>query len=672
MELFEALSNSFPYQVVGQDNGVDTMWTFDNGTQKLGVKLAAIKPGALKKYKPSERVAQFFIFRVTDSGKTGGSPKTIAKPFQSIATLGKIVASATEENKLNSFVFRFPAEVDGQGLTQLLQSVSNRVSKIKFDAAGFYSFDGMKFGYSIFVRKGRDMLSFYGKEWEKYAKHQDVIEYINTMKLTNFDPKKSPAKEEKKIEIAAGIARSLDAQRTRAGYPAVIKITDIAGGDEIPAQVADFNKINKSVYTDPTVEPEADFNTHRGNFEIDLDKSSISQLFAEYVDGLKTKEFIDPEDGMHKFDLEQKAWVDKFRNKKLTIKDITTGEALDFIKEWANEGFVSGYFSAYDRGDGTANMERLVDHIVRGYALAISRKVILQYESGAYDGYIHSSSKSAVALYTSNYYRVINGALSRGDGLIDPEVHTNIKNLDDAFKRSGVMIPPSVILYRGTPLRPHQFKKAVLGKALYFRPFVSCSLRPDIGMYEFGSQYGVVLDGKLKGRELEITADSNIDERVHTCMIISGAHRVPVLVPGRVSGYADESEVILSRGTTMIVNGYSLVSDDKYATADKVSGFTAASMDLEIVSSKEVNIQESYDGDHFMKTGELKKMDFSTFLKESKKKVPKQTPSQKRMEFMNRAQLGYKKKQLTNAEKKTAQRIQDKFQGDLGINLDSE
>lgn len=658
MELFEALNTTYTYQTVGEDNGVDTSWVFDNGTQKLGVKMAAIKPGALKKYKPSERVAQFFLFRVTDTGKTGGAPKQIFKPFQSISTLSRIIAAQCDEHKLNAFVVRFPKDMKGDDLINLMQRVANKVSKIKYEQKGFYSFDGLQFSYGLFVRQGRDIDSYFGKEWSKYLVHQDVLEYAASFAMTSVQP---PIKKMQAAgEAISGLVRNLDKQNIRMGIPHKIIITDIAGGDDIPANVEDLTDKSPNVYQK---EPSAKLKSvDTSGFKLTT-QAGLKDMFSNRIAGMK----LDYDEETFEQTEAQASWERRFRDQQINPAHIASGEALDFLEEWLSEGLVHGWINkdVYRNANGTVDLTSLISDAARGYIDEMSSIAYDNYSK--LNGYVKESDSEAVDLYTSNFYRAINSSLLSGE--MSDAVSSAIKNLDNAFRNSGVRLPTDMLLYRGMNLDKNLTTKILKGKAFYFRPYVSTSLRPNIGLFSFNADFhsylrqsrnvGVMnIDQTID--KLDIANTEKIDPTIPSTLIIQGAYKVPVIVPGDASNFPQECEVILSRGTTMRVNNAKF-TEDKTGNYSQLFGV----LDMEVMGADEVQMNEQYDGDHFVETGKLKKMDFASFM-EAKRK-PKKSASDNRIDFMTAAIQSPKSRAriLTKKEKEAAQRIKDKFCGDL-------
>lgn len=656
-DLFEALNSVYTFQVTGQDNGVNTSWVFDNGTQKLGLKMAAIKPGALKKYKPAERVAQFFLFRVTDTGKTGGAPKTIFKPLQTVSTIAHIISLQASENKLNAFVIRFPKGMDGEGLIGLMQRVANKVGSIRFEQQGYYTFEGLQYGYALFVRSGRNIDSFFGKEWTKYTNHQDVLEYASTFNHVNVKLDKL----QQKAELLSGIVRSLDKQNTRIGVPAKLDISTIAGGNDIPDNIADFNASEPSIYNRKTQKSFDNVDSDVDEVKPQSEYDRLEAMFGYVLRGASEK-YVQGKGYELEQDPQQAEWQRKFEDKKITAETIATGESLEFIREWLTEGFMNNWITEY-RKDGKILIDQAVSDACYGYIDNISKKVIRNYKK-LESKYIKPSDRDIVIKYTGSEFSDINNALLHGLELENNV--SNIKKMDTAFENSGRILPKDVILYRGMSMPSSLFLETIKGKAFHFRTFVSTSFSPRTGLLGFvntisNSSKENSVHYNMSGIQKAVDNEEIVDDKktVSVGMVIRDAYKVPVLIPGTVSSYETECEVILSRGTTMKVTDV-FVSKDEYKDV-------AGTLSMSVMGLNEIKLNEVYDGDHFVKTGEIRKMSFSMFVES--RKASKKTKERNYNEFYTLAAKGYsrniKNKILSRKEKEEELRIQQKFGGEL-------
>lgn len=656
LELIEALNTVYSYQVVGQDNGVDTSWVFDNGTQKLGLKMAAIKPGTLKKYKPAERVAQFFLFRVSDTGKTGGAPKTIFKPLQTVSTIAHIISIQAQENKINAFVVRFPKDMDGERLIGLMQRVANKVGGIRFEQQGFYSFEGLAYGYALFTRAGRSIESFFGKEWDKYVAHKDVIEYAATFnhEKVNLD------KLEKKARIISGITRSLDSQNIRLGVPAKLDIKTVAGGNDIPEEVADFQSTTKTVYQ--SKKSISDYESvSLDDINPEAEHDSLESIFSYNLSGISTQWGMNDEKDVVQ-DPAQEAWQKSFEQKQITAESIAKGESLEFIRDWLIEGYVNNWITGYTE-DGKFNIDRAMADACYGYVINLSKKVVSKYTEIDKE-YVKASDRTIVGRYTASDFTDMNNALLLG---MDIEENKGlIHDMDKAFENSGRRIPEGTILYRGMRMNKKLLVETLKGKAFHFRTYVSTSLSPNTGLIAFENPISTIAKPSSVAYSSDNVASEIEDDRtIHpvlgftVSMIIRDGHKVPVIIPGKVSQYNNECEVILSRGTTMRVTDSNIVKDKH----DDVAGI----LSMSVLGADEIKLNETYDGDHLVKTGEVRKLSFSAFA-ESRKSV-KKSKERNYSDFIAYAASGYRNKTsgkiLSQREKDERDRISRKFGGEL-------
>ena len=92
---------------------------------------------------------------------------------------------------------------------------------------------------------------------------------------------------------------------------------------------------------------------------------------------------------------------------------------------------------------------------------------------------------------------------------------------------------------------------------------------------------------------------------------------VPVIVPGTVHKFPSEVEVILPRGVTLKIESIKLVNEN-------ISNDAFVHWQTSVVSPKDISVNEVYDGDLFLKTGEMKLMSFGQF-NEAKAVVKKES-----------------------------------------------
>lgn len=109
------------------------------------------------------------------------------------------------------------------------------------------------------------------------------------------------------------------------------------------------------------------------------------------------------------------------------------------------------------------------------------------------------------------------------------------------------------------------------------------------------------------------SAYANEDAETSVGMVIKGAERIKVIVPGHLSGFPSEAEVILPRGILLKINKVSTYMM-------KETAYNKYLIEGTIVPPSEQLEESVYDGDHLMETGEVRPMaGFNQFLVEESK-----------------------------------------------------
>ncbi|MGL6228698.1 MAG: hypothetical protein ACRC3J_05760 [Culicoidibacterales bacterium] len=131
--------------------------------------------------------------------------------------------------------------------------------------------------------------------------------------------------------------------------------------------------------------------------------------------------------------------------------------------------------------------------------------------------------------------------------------------------------------------------------------------------------------------------------------------QVPVIIPGDVHKHSNELEVILPRGVTLKINS------ETGHTIGASNNTHGVHWNTTVVNPTEIAVNEVYDGDLFVKTGEMKLMEFKSF---QTKKEEVKTNYGTEIFLKAVAYLQETDKSLEKDEIKT--RTQDKFLDNVG------
>ncbi|QBX32884.1 ADP-ribosyltransferase [Aeromonas phage Asfd_1] len=220
--------------------------------------------------------------------------------------------------------------------------------------------------------------------------------------------------------------------------------------------------------------------------------------------------------------------------------------------------------------------------------------------------------RAAIADYCGDYSGAMNDVFIKN--MDDDEfLYKKIESMDKAFLKFGVKLPANTNVYRTMSISTKLANISLDNKKFYFSNYVSTSLKP----FMFGMPMA-------DGYSLDVTADEyekpNLTHNVFGFAITSVD--MPVLIPGPLSSFASECEVILPRGTVVEF-------EKTYRGPDSQDGHIGRWW----VEGKATNIkslsemdesEELYDGDHLMETGEVRVLEgFAGFADSLRPAAPK-------------------------------------------------
>lgn len=164
------------------------------------------------------------------------------------------------------------------------------------------------------------------------------------------------------------------------------------------------------------------------------------------------------------------------------------------------------------------------------------------------------SERNIVSTYTGAGYKQINRQLREGDP--SPNTEGFVKRFDKLFADKGIQLPKGMVIYRGQSNSDKEIQTFLEDGEVEFKAYVSCSMSPTIAGMFAGTSLNInellsVADG------IEWSASSEYEERKRykVIMSISDLHKIPVFVPGNDSSHNTEAEVVVPRGTKLVLNG---------------------------------------------------------------------------------------------------------------------
>lgn len=264
--------------------------------------------------------------------------------------------------------------------------------------------------------------------------------------------------------------------------------------------------------------------------------------------------------------------------------------------------------AAYVRAN---TLEQLISTIADGYYKELMKPAFFNESNKN----LSKEQRRVIQSYCGSMYADINEFLIGETDTVKSVREEWIPTLDSAFEQ-GVRLPKGTILYRGHRMLSKDYFAMMVNKTFYFANYVSTSMYPII-FNDYAKVFASLDDTNAPtsdgGADPSVAVVSQsvteVGASVRVGMVISGAENIRVVVPGELSGYPGECEVILPRGTVIKFNKFygSGVREKEHALAEG-----------QVLSEEEITeAAEIYDGDLFMETGELvpaQPTGFSSFL----------------------------------------------------------
>ena len=214
---------------------------------------------------------------------------------------------------------------------------------------------------------------------------------------------------------------------------------------------------------------------------------------------------------------------------------------------------------------------------------------------------LNENERSALESYCSYGFKDLNGYLI-GNQKPTSKSKQLLEDLDKLFVDKGIKLKKGLKLYRGMKIPTDIIDTVFSNKTFYFKNYVSTSLAPIIfGNYANISNNFVHSNGSDDEDIVTKMKNSYQNEREFG-LIISGGHKVKVMIPGSISPYPSECEVVLPRGIA--------IKFDKLVVHKERSRTTLAHVsivDPDLLDESEI----VYDGDALIESGEIKPVDDS-------------------------------------------------------------
>ncbi|QPB08826.1 Alt-like ADP-ribosyltransferase [Klebsiella phage Metamorpho] len=620
---------------------------------------------AVKNIKMGDKFIQVYVFSVSEKGNIGALKGGLGQdPIGAINTIFETVNKVVKQIKADAVMFRFnPKKMQGQdkAIQRILSRLITTRTGGRFNLMKDMAYYKGKYAYSIMVRKGKKLEEIEGIpeiSEELYTKVDSKIGDVYVSKETGENVTKSEAlansigeKEDKKSELAVMSKMKVSRKELiRAQYGKFVSYVDedwpenkrerwyevttntpvqTAEGDTVDLQKDIKTGLEKSVplYVD-------DIKHHRvrggygSNFGDAVERLFLSQMARTHEEW---KVFIPS--GSDKMKIAEQR-IAEVADVIAEAKNPASMETLRKIVEVATRGFD---MPEADNFGALRQYQNLVNGVITAYISIVGDAMSTAIEyNREMQSRLDESERDAIQHYCGSGYSFINNYLIGMESLGDPIIDKKIRPLDSAFDK-GLRLEPGTLLYRGQRGRYEDFKDNLESKMFYFQNYVSTSLKPIIfGGY---SNAGDSLMPNAPSSDLENqeTTDDVASSVIGTDnwervdrggkvafndefkfgFIIHGADKVKVVIPGILSSFNDEVEVILPRGLAMKVNK---VWGTPFRGGTGISNNKTFMVEMTVVPPEQIDESvHLYDGDILMEQGKVEPLEeskFSGFLNE--------------------------------------------------------
>lgn len=607
-----------------------------------------------KNIKPGDKMIHAIMLGLSAKGGLVKLKNLTDDPIGVISTAFDIVASTAKQYKIDACMFRIAKNKLG-GKARQVQIILERLVRSRLGGRyvilkELYDYDS-KYAYILIHRKGIDLTTVQGIpeiSTELFIKTETKVGDVYVSKETGKPVTKDEA-------VAATIAQENDSRSDQA----VIARTKISRRETIMAQYGNKASYDTSDWTPEVSKIRDNLNaappvylaTESPNEDVAIiTKSSVEEIRDHIDDALTDIEMYydgDEEDRRntsYKFkrfveDLKTKT---KNFNKSIALMTPRTEaeidkmtkkaaiEYYDIIKEFNGKNHLEIFkklagiiVNTYAEGEVMPDQrQEFVTDLISRFNSDINSSIVKQYgllaDKLSPKG-LTTDEVNAIMRYCGTAYSEINDFLIGGDTSVKTVREKIIPNLDSAFQKGGVTLPKGTPVYRGMSIPYNDLAPALERKLFYFTNFVSTSLVPAfVGMY--GSSVDVLDRDGSKEIDFDNGDEFNKDEiasyqiKPRVGLAINGADKIKVIVPGGLTDFKEECEVILPRGTVIKFNRAWL--------SKKGINSKSALIEATIVSPESITEStEVYDGDALINEGVVKRLSFSKFLKENEEPV---------------------------------------------------
>lgn len=652
-EAFDENTKTYPVINLKPNLKLPQVWKFDvPGNESLMARMVSFQSDGdnVKNVKMGDKFVQVFLMSLSDKGNAGELRGGLGSDaIGAITTIFDTIAAQAKQYRFDAVLFRLPIKkMKGQG--PIVQRIMARLA-VQRTAGKFVVLKELwghssKYAYVLIRRKNVNLEDIEGIP----AISPELFTAVETKAGTTYVDKKSGETVTKDEAFAATIAAKED---NRSSDRQIATKTKISRRDSIMAQYGNpglkngwsagsIEKLDKLNAAPPVIVADGKSDE---NVEL-ITRSTVAEIRDKTFDGLtdielyytdNTEESRQSTSG--NFRLLRDTLIHHTKNFNKSVEMITP-RTQSQIDQLVKDGLIQ-YYNILKKFNGKNHLEifrDLANIVVGSYEVGeitaeqrynFVTDIIMKFNDDVYKDIkkryylladklmpndLSDKEKKAISAYCGSAYSEINDFLQGNDASIGSITDGVIPSLDSSFAK-GSTLPKGTPLYRGMSLPGEKLIEALERKMFYFTNFVSASLAPAfVGMY--GNAAGS-LDRDVSaevdfddGDEINKKEISGYKVKPRIGLTINGADKVKVIIPGNLSKFPDECEVILPRGTVIKFN--------KAWVSRRGSDARSALIESTVVAPEQLTEStEIYDGDALLNEGVVKRLDFSTFFKEN-------------------------------------------------------
>lgn len=631
-----------PMQTIALDSFPSKIVVRFAGTKVLGEKVTNLKA--------SDKAMQIILFGLSDKGNFSDLKNGLSRdPIDVINTIVSLVKDRVRIQQLETIMFRFPTKkLKGREKTiQRIIKVLARKHLRSFVALEEIEVESAKHSYVVLYKKSKGLESqgLPPVNLERFTKVDTSVGdvYVDTSTGEQVSKAGAIAKEIVSASVQTDKEIMNKTKVSRSAIMSALYSTDLFNVVRSKDTQEYYDELQSNipvVQSSPDKTPNLNYSNLQNEIKIvatnlmdfgndgDISTSTNANTSpfakAPAYDTSSIKAFIlqaiknkNDKDLSIKSNLGKQLYKNSVNDIGKIFENIDVKNVQASIVELANYFTTNPLYANFDKYDIRSVITRLVESVLES---GIGKSIINNYKSQELiDQNLQTYSEDqikAIKAYTGSHYSFINEFLIGEDPKIPNMLKPVINNLDEAFK-NGMTLEKGVVLYRGQKVLKPQFKYILDNKIIYFKNYVSASLFPVIY-----NKFGNAALNILPSSE-EIVDDNNESivphsSSVDVAMVIKGADKIKTIVPGGISSFPDECEVILPRGVAFKINK---ITGEVTDYEDVVVEMDTCLMECSVMSPDQLSESfDAIDGDLLINEGkiEIKRFSFKSMYESSK------------------------------------------------------